>query len=169
MRKPKLLRWILFTVGGLLVGLVLFVSVLALARIPIDLSRFKETASDFLSKALNRPVAIDGKMVVTTSVAPVFSVEGLRISNPNGFPDEDFLTLKSARIQVKLLPLLKAKVHIPEISVQGFSANLRENQQGLVNWVIGDASSDETSPPPKSTEAKPSLATSVPWCPATHW
>jgi uncharacterized protein involved in outer membrane biogenesis len=151
MKTNRWLRGILVALGGLFAILVILAAVLALAKIPIDLSRFKSGVSEALSSAMGRAVAIDGNVMVTTSVAPVFTLEGLRIANPDGFPEAEFLSLKSARIQIKLLPLLQSKIHIPEVRVDGFTANLRENRQGQINWVFGKKSTDEP-PPPKAAE-----------------
>ena len=84
--------------------------------------------------AIGRSVKIDKKIVITTSLRPIFSMEGLRIGNPPGFQEGDFLVMKTAMIKVAVLPLLKRKLHIPEFKVKGLSVNLVENKKGAVNW-----------------------------------
>lgn len=41
MRVSKPIRWILYTLGGLIAGLLLIITLLAVIRIPIDLTNYK--------------------------------------------------------------------------------------------------------------------------------
>jgi len=83
---------------------------------------------------------------------PYFSLEGLRVANPEGFQAGDFLQMKEARIGVRVVPLLSGKVHITEIKVKGLSVLLVENEKGAVNWAF----SPVTEPKPKApSEPKP--------------
>ena len=101
MPVSKLLRWILYIVGGLIAALLIIMILLAVVRIPIDLSKHKAVVESAASLALGRTVSVDDKIVVSTSLQPLFSIEGLRISNPRGFEAGDFLTMKTARIRVR--------------------------------------------------------------------
>ena len=132
------MRWIwrsIFGVAGLAVVLLL---VLALVRIPIDLQARKGFFEDLAAATLNRPVAIDGRIRVTTSLWPVFIIEGVRLGNPEGFASGDFARLKSVRLQVGALPLLSGKIHVKDFSVEGLRLALEEDQGGAVNWVSTD-------------------------------
>ena len=151
MRIPKPLRWILYILGGLIAILLLIIILLAMIRIPIDLSGQKGLVESTASLALGRTVKIDDKIVITTSVRPIFSLEGLRISNPKGFEKGDFLKMKTAEIQVRLLPLLLGKLQISEFSVKGLAVMLVENKAGAVNWAsqTPEKSKSEPPPPPK--------------------
>ena len=77
MRISKPLRWILYILGGLIAGLLLIIILLAIIRIPIDLSRYKGPVESAASLALGRRVTVDDKIVITTSLRPIFSLEGL--------------------------------------------------------------------------------------------
>ncbi|MGB5748650.1 MAG: hypothetical protein WBM69_16840, partial [Desulfobacterales bacterium] len=89
MRIAKPLRWILYLLGGLIAGLLLIIILLSVIRIPIDLSSQKGIVESAASLALGRTVKIDDRILITTSVRPIFSLEGLRISNPKGFEKGD--------------------------------------------------------------------------------
>jgi len=151
MRVSKPLRWILYILGGLIAGLLLITILLAIIRIPIDLSSYKGIVESTASLALGRTVKIDDKILITTSVRPIFSLEGLRISNPKGFEKGDFLKMKTAEIQVRLLPLLLGKLQISKFSVKGLAVILVENKTGAVNWAsqTPEKSKSEPPPPPK--------------------
>jgi len=142
MSLPKGLRWGLYIVGGLTALLILILAVLALVQIPIDLTKHKGLVESVATRAVGRTVKVDAKIGVTTSLWPVFTLKGLRVSNPKGFQAGDFAQMKTAQIQVSVLPLLLGKIHIRTFSVKGLSLTLLENKEGAVNWssrAPGDA------------------------------
>jgi hypothetical protein len=148
MRISKPLRWILYFLGGLAAALLLIVILLSIIRIPIDLSSYKGPVESAASLALGRTVKIDDKIVITTSVRPIFSLEGLRISNPKGFEKGDFLKMKTAEIQVRLLPLLLGKLQISKFRVKGLAVMLVEKKTGAVNWSSQTPEEPKPEPPP---------------------
>ena len=153
MRVFKPLRWILYIVGGLIASVLLILILLSIIRIPIDLSSQKGMVESAASLALGRTVKIDDKIVISTSLRPVFSLEGLRISNPKDFEKGDFLNMKSAKIRVHVLPLLMGKINVAKFSVKGISITLVENKQGAVNWSSKTLAEGKSEAPP---EPKPS-------------
>jgi uncharacterized protein involved in outer membrane biogenesis len=150
MRSSKIFRWILYVVGSLIAGLILLLIVLAFVPITIDLSEYKGPVESAASLALGRTVKVDDKIVITTSLQPYFSIEGLRISNPKDFKIGDFLQMKEARIGVKVLPLLSGKVHITVIKVIGLSVLLVEDKKGAVNWAFSSAAQRAPKAPAES-------------------
>lgn len=135
MSTSKIIRWSLYGIGGLLAALLLVILLLALLRIPIDLSAHKQLVESTAGLALGRSVKVDDRIVITTSLRPVFVLEGVRIENPPEFGPGVFLTMHTARLQLKLLPLLMWKVHIDEIRVKGLEVDLAVNREGAVNWA----------------------------------
>ncbi len=152
MRLSKPVRWILYALGGLFAGLFLILFFLAFVRISIDLSSYKGAVEKAVSLAIDRTVKVDDKIAVTTSLRPIFSLEGLRIHNPEGFQEGDFLNVKTAEVQVQVLPLLLGKLKISKFSVKGLSVNLIENKAGGVNWIFQPPaeSKPDVSPKPEA-------------------
>ncbi len=149
MRISKPIRWILYTLGGLIAGLLLIIILLAVIRIPIDLTNYKGPVESAASLALGRSVKIEDKIVISTSLQPIFSLEGLRISNPKNFEKGDFLRMKIAKFQVRLLPLLQGKLKIAKFSVKGLAVMLVENKAGGVNWSSQRPKTSKSEPPPQ--------------------
>jgi len=149
MRGRNSFRWILYIAGGLMASLLSIILLLSIIRIPIDLSSRRETVASAASLALGRTVTIDDKIVVSTSLRPVFTLEGLRISNPKDFEKGDFLKIKNAEIRVRVLPLLKRKIRIDKFSVKGIAVNLLRNKQGAVNWSSQTPIVGTSEAPPK--------------------
>ena len=159
MRFSKPVRWILYTIGGLFAGLFLILLFLAFVRISIDLSSHKGLVEKTASLALDRTVKVDGKIAISTSLQPIFSLEGLRILNPKGFQEGDFLKMKTAEIQLRVLPLLLGKLKISKFNVNGLSVMLVENKTGDVNWAFQppEESKPEVSPEPDAPTEKDPL------------
>ena len=155
MSLPKPLRWALYIVGGLTAVLILILAILALVQIPIDFTKHKGLVESVATRAAGRTVKVDEKIAVTTSLWPAFTLEGLRIANPKGFQAGDFAHMKTAEIQVSVLPLLLGKIHIGTFRVKGLSLELVENTEGVVNWsshAPGEAASKAPAKPKEEPE-----------------
>lgn len=157
-RMKKLLNWLM----GLLLGLLLLVVALVVAvsflQIPIDLSRFKEPIETLATKGLGRPVRIEKSIVISTSLKPYLTLEGLIIDNPAGFKTARFMSMDKARIQVELLPVLAGKLHLAEVQVMGLAVNLEETSSGDTNWIFSPDSVDNSKPGKTETAVEPAKA-----------
>ena len=148
-----LLRYVFRCVIGLLLLVVVLFAGLAFLKIPIDLTRFKTPVELIVAQALGRPVRIEKSVVMSTSLKPVFTLSGLRIGNPEGFSQDTFMYLDTAHIQVELVPLLKRKIHITDISVRKLGLTLEERADGAVNWIFsgGTPAASPTAEKEKAT------------------
>ena len=134
MRLPRIIRWLMWMMAGM-IGLVLSLIVfLTFVRIPVDLTGQKNLLEWAASRSLGRRVAIDGKIIVSTSLWPSFQIEEVRLGNPKDFDAGDFAVMKAAKVSLGVLPLLKWNVHIREFTVKGVSLSLIENEKGAINW-----------------------------------
>ncbi len=154
-QRGGVLRFFLRSLFALLTLLILALLAVSLLRIPLDLSRYKPMAEDVLSEILDRPVSIDGKVVITTSLWPYFELEGLHIANPPPFPEGDFALMKKARISVGFLPLLQRRIEIREIHVSGLNLDLVRTADGSANWVFEQAALEaETTTDPSAEKSR---------------
>jgi uncharacterized protein involved in outer membrane biogenesis len=155
-RVSKIIRWLFYILGGIIAGITMILIVLAFVPITIDLSEHKGAVESAATMALGRNVQIDDKIIIATSLQPYFSFEGLRIANLEGFQAGDFLRMKEARIGIRVLPLLRGKLHITEIRVDGLTVMLVENEKGDTNWTFTPASESKSEAPaePKSVPPK---------------
>jgi uncharacterized protein involved in outer membrane biogenesis len=142
------LRWVLYIFGGFIASLLLILILLSIIRIPIDLSSQRGIVESAASLAIGRTVNIDDKIVVSTSLRPVFLLEGLRISNPKNFEKGDLLKMKTAEIRVHVLPFLMGKIKVDKFSVKGITVTLLENKQGVVNWSSRASVEGKSEVPP---------------------
>lgn len=61
------------------------------------------------------------------------------LANPIGFGDGPFASLKTLKISVKLLPLLKKHLEIDALTLDKLQINLIKNSAGRVNWQFNPA------------------------------
>jgi uncharacterized protein involved in outer membrane biogenesis len=132
----KLLNWLLGLVLGLLLLVIVLLVAVSFLQIPIDVTRFKEPIEALATKGLGRPVRIKKSIVISTSLKPYFTLEGLTIDNPSGFKTSEFMSMDQAGIQVELLPLMTKKLHLAELQVKGLAINLEETADGGANWMF---------------------------------
>ncbi len=143
-----ILRVLFKFIASVFLLIVIGLAILIIFKIPVDLTRFKEPVEVLVSKALDRPVRVKESIVISTSLNPYFTMKGLVVENPQEFNTDTFFSMESARIQVKLLPLLKMKLNISEIQVEGLDLTLEETASGSVNWVFTSKQGDEAPDPP---------------------
>jgi len=143
-----LFRWFLRIALSLILVVILFLASVTLLEIPINLTRYKEPVEILISKALKRPVSIDQSIVISTSLKPIFTLKGLRIGNPEGFSQNEYISLDLAEIRLELLPLLQRKIHISELNVKKLHITLEEKKDGNVNWLIA-----KDTPPTKQDKS----------------
>lgn len=98
----------------------------------VDPNQYKPDISNVLEKATKRKVNIYGNL--QWSLTPHISINARNISlgNIDGF-DGPLLTIKDANIQIAPLELLKGKVVVNGLTVQGLAIKLTVNQDGESN------------------------------------
>ena len=149
-KKRSFGRIVFYTLGSILSLVIITALVLALVRIPLNLSNYKSLIESSASSALGRAVKIEGNIKVTTSLWPYFEIQGLRIMDAKEFGDGDLANMELARITVGLLPLLKKKIHIREFRVESLALNLIRADSSAVNWEFDAAAGSKAAPPADS-------------------
>jgi AsmA protein len=85
---------------------------------------------------------------IKLSVIPWVALElgPASLGNPPGFSDEPFLSFRHASVRVRLLPLLRQRLEIARVEVEGLDLRLRKNAAGRGNWQ----GAESEQPPTKS-------------------
>jgi AsmA protein len=76
-----------------------------------------------------------------------------------GFGDEPFVSIQEARVGVRLLPLLRRKVEVGKVKLNGARVRLVTDQQGRNNWADLGQKDDAETPPARSDEQTVALPT----------
>ena len=128
----KLLKLILYAVAGV-VGVIVIAAVALLLF--FDPNDFRDTISTQVKNATGRDLTIEGDLSI--SLFPWLAVEIGRttLGNADGFGDEPFVNFDSARLSVRVMPLLtRQEIAVGTAALDGFEANLAVAADGTTNW-----------------------------------
>lgn len=127
-RIAKTLLWVLG-------GIAFFITALAVVLpFVVDPNDYKKEISDLVRRHTGRQLEIPGDL--SLSVFPWLGVETgpISMSNPAGFDDQPMVAVDSAKIRVKLLPLLRKEFQLDTIVLQKPDVRLVVQRDGRSNW-----------------------------------
>jgi AsmA protein len=129
--------------GFLAVGIVALLAVaLIIVWLTVDPNTFKPRIAAIVKQSTGRELKLSGD--IKLSVFPWVALElgPASLGNPPGFGDEPFLSLKHASIRVRLLPLLRKRLEVAKLEIDGLDVHLAKNAQGKGNWQLGDTQAE---------------------------
>jgi AsmA protein len=136
----RMLRYLLIAVGVLVVALVV---------IPFFLSpnQFRSTIEEKLSVSLGRPVKV-GNMSLSLFSGSL-AADDLSIADDPAFSKAPFLTAKSLKVGVEMMPLIFSKVlRVTGVSIEQPEVTLVKNFEG--KWNYSSLATTDSKPAPKS-------------------
>lgn len=137
----------LLKIFGMVIGGLVALVLLALVAIWLffDPNDYKDRITAAVHDSTGRTLLLPGKL--TLSVFPWVAVETgeASLGNPQGFGDEPFLTLKRAKMSVKLMPLLHRQLEVGRIEIDGLDLRLKQNAAGKGNWEDWGSPSEPSS------------------------
>ena len=141
----RILKWV-----GIFLGVCILVIIAAILIIPqiVDVQKYKPVLESKVTEATGRPLSIAGD--VKLSVFPWLgaSFSDLKLGNPKGFEEKEFLFVKAFDARVKLLPLLSKEVELKRLVIHEPRIVLVKNKDGRGNWT------QPASPETKKEEKK---------------
>lgn len=142
----RLVKILLLLVAGV-VGFGILASVALL--IFFDPNDFRQEISDGVKEATGRDLVIEGDL--SLSIFPWLAIEVGRteLGNADGFSDKPFLSFDSARLSVRMLPLiLQQETTVGTATLDGLMVNLEVAADGSTNWddFTDVESSSDTDP-----------------------
>lgn len=134
-------------VGLILICLVVIV-VAALLIIPrfIDARHYREPLEKMVSEASGRPFSVGGDVSLSLFPWAGVSFEDLRLGNPAGFAEPEFVTIKAFEVRVKLLPLLFRDVQVDRLVVSEPRVFLVTNKDGPASYDFGSQTAAGAKP-----------------------
>ena len=144
----RYLRWILLTVGGLIL-LVLALPFVLPANI------YKDQIIAQAKLATGRDLKIDGALKI--SFFPAFGVEvnQVHFANAPGLAATDMATMEQLFIGAELFPLLSGKIRVTHISLVKPVFNLEVDAKGQGNWVFEPAGATQPASTAPGTATGP--------------
>ncbi len=139
------------------VGLVALV-IVALLVVPmfVDVNKYKPQIEERVSEATGRPFAIGGDLDLSLFPWAGISLSDLRLGNPPGFEEKDFVSVESFEVRVKLIPLISKEIQVKRFIMAGPRIVLEKNKKGRANWEGLGKTAEKKQPLKKKKDAPPS-------------
>jgi AsmA protein len=121
--------------GGWAAGIgVLVCAVLFGVWLLANPNQYKGRIAAAVKESTGRELHLSGD--ITLSVFPWIALElgPATLGNPEGFSEEPFLSFAHASVRVKLLPLLRERLQVARVDIDGLDVRLRRNAEGRGNW-----------------------------------
>jgi uncharacterized protein involved in outer membrane biogenesis len=119
------------------VGLVLALLVALALVLTFGLNMLRGPITKAVSEATGRELVIDGKIrAVWTWLHPRFRVERVTFANADWAQEDYLFSADAIEAEVRLLPLLRGFVVVPELHLQGAEVNLEQDEEGRKNWIL---------------------------------
>ena len=155
MKLAKNLKRPALILTSLVVLFVLVVVVVLTIGVSINVDGIRARAETVATEALGRKVSIDGKLAFELSFRPALELDGLKIANPPSWDHENFIRVNLFRAQVRILPLLRSRIHIEEIRASGIDVDLELQADGQKNWLFAQSREKAESATPAAERGEP--------------
>jgi AsmA protein len=125
------LKW-----GAIIIGCFAVVIIVAMLLIPmfVDVDKYKPVLESKVTAATGRPFSVGDDLRLSLFPWVGVSFSDLRLGNPAGFAEKDFVTVKSFEVRIKLLPLISKDVQIKRFVVNEPRFTLITDKKGRTNW-----------------------------------
>ena len=137
------------------VVIALIIGALAIFVATFDANDYKQQIISLVKKQTGRDLAIDGDLKLAVYPDIALEVGKASLSNAAGFSGEQFATVSSGKVSVKLLPLLKKQIKADEVFLDGLQLNLQRKADSSTNWDdLAKSGAKETETTEKKEPAK---------------
>ena len=125
-----------FKWGAIIIGCFVVVIIAAMLLIPmfVDVQKYKPVLESKVTEATGRPFSVGDDLRLSLFPWAGVSFSDLRLGNPAGFAEKDFVTIKSFEVRIKLLPLISKDVQIKRFVVNEPRFTLIKDKKGRANW-----------------------------------
>ncbi len=127
----RLIKWLSIIIGGLV--LLILLAALIIPHV-VDLQQYKAVLERKVSEATGRPFAMGEDLKLSLFPWVGVSLSDVRLGNPPDFEEQEFLSVKSFQVQVKLLPLLSKDVQIRRLVLEQPRIVAVKQKDGRGNW-----------------------------------
>jgi AsmA protein len=137
-------------IGLIVVGLI---AVLLL----VDPNDYRDDIAQLIEQKTGRPLTIRGDLGLKVFPWIALDIHDVTLGNPPGYGSEPFLTVQKASVGVKLLPLLRKRIEVSRVGIDGLAVTLISRNDQDNNWKdLGESKTEEapsTSAPPQTSIA----------------
>ena len=127
----RLLKWLSIIIGSLV--LLILLAALVIPHL-IDVQRYKPQIEEKVSEATGRPFTMGEDLKLSLFPWVGLSLSDVRLGNPPGFEEEEFLAVKSFQVEVKLVPLFSKDVQVRRFVLEQPRIVAVKQKDGRGNW-----------------------------------
>ena len=147
------LKILAYLIGAFVALLVIAAIMFALVFDPND---YKDKISAGVKDATGRELVIEGELQLSLFPWLAIDIGRMELGNAPGFDDTPFASFESARLSVRVLPmLLRREVVVGTAALDSLRVNLQVRQDGTGNWEdfgeSGEVDSDDTADETEAT------------------
>jgi AsmA protein len=150
------LRIAAYVAAGL-IGLI--VIALVLVVILVDPNDYRDRLAQLVKEKTGRELTLTGDLKL--SVFPWIAIEtgAASLGDAPGFGPEPFVSIREARVGVRLIPLLSGRIEVGNVKLDGARIRLITDEQGRDNWAdLGEGDQSETPAAESTTTEVPTIA-----------
>jgi len=127
----RLVKWL-----SIIIGSLVLLSLLAALVIPqlIDVQRYQPQIEKKVSEATGRSFTMGEDLKLSLFPWVGLSLSDVRLGNPPGFEEEEFLAVKSFQVEVKLVPLFSKDVQVRRFVLEQPRIVAVRQKDGRGNW-----------------------------------
>jgi AsmA protein len=100
----------------------------------VDPNAYRGDIERLAEQHTGRPLHIGGKLDLKLFPWLAISIADVRLGNPPGYGSVPFVTVRQASVGVRLLPILRKRLEVSRLSVDGLTANLVSRSVSDNNW-----------------------------------
>lgn len=166
------MKWLKFILYFILLLIVLIAITAAVFVATFDANAYKQELSDLVKQQTGRELSFSGDISLRLYPRLGMQLGHMQLSNAAGFGSKPFFAVDEVSVFVDVLSLLRLQPEIAELVLDGVSADLQKNAQGVTNWddllarfaspAAESESSTDTAPAPPSNTAAAAPAASEP-------
>src|SRR5680860_1897459 len=97
---------------------------------------YRESLEAGFSAAMGRPVKLEGPISLTFSLQPTLVLEDFHVANPPWASQPHLFRADRLEIGLSLGPLLRRRLEVQKIALEGGELLLEEGAEGLDNWTF---------------------------------
>jgi AsmA protein len=144
----RVLKYVLFALGGLV---VLVAAVLAVVAATFDPNQYKPQIVQAVKDKTQRTLKLDGN--IGLAFWPSIGAKVGKASLSERSSDREFAAVEEVRVSLKLLPLLSKQAVVDTVRIKGLRANIVKGKDGKLNVDdLAGAPAGKEKPAPKGAE-----------------
>ena len=131
-------RFVRYGIVPIGIFFILLIVTVILIPILINVQKYVPEIERQISEATGRSFSLGPDLGVSFFPWLSISFSDMKIGNPPGFLNDDFIKVRTFEARIRVLPLLRKQIQISRFVVDGLVVNLEKNGFGQVNWEFGE-------------------------------